>query len=84
MQHLNSYRNPVAPESKLGPKGDPVVDHTLCHSLDGALQYHTFTRPDLSYAVQHVYLFTHESREPHLCALKHILRYVRGTLDHGL
>ena len=26
----------------------------------------------------------HDPREPHLNALKHILRYVRGTLDHGL
>ena len=26
----------------------------------------------------------HDTREPHLAALKHILRYIRGTLDHDL
>ncbi|GKF87892.1 ribonuclease H-like domain-containing protein, partial [Tanacetum coccineum] len=26
----------------------------------------------------------HDPREPHLVALKRILWYVRGTLDHGL
>jgi hypothetical protein len=28
--------------------GDPVADPTACQSLAGALQYLTFTRPDLS------------------------------------
>ncbi|GKB41906.1 ribonuclease H-like domain-containing protein [Tanacetum coccineum] len=26
----------------------------------------------------------HDPRDPHFAALKHILRYVRGTVDHGL
>nr|GEY41410.1 hypothetical protein [Tanacetum cinerariifolium] len=47
-------------------------------NLKEALQYLTFTRPDLSYAVQQVCLYTHDPREPHLDALKRILRYVRG------
>ncbi|GKA33624.1 retrotransposon protein, putative, ty1-copia subclass [Tanacetum coccineum] len=43
-----------------------------------------FTRPNLSYAVQHIFLYMHDPREPHLAALKCILRYVQGTLDLGL
>ncbi|GJX17486.1 ribonuclease H-like domain-containing protein, partial [Tanacetum coccineum] len=31
-----------------------------------------------------VCLYMHDPREPHFSALKWILRYVRGTLDHGL
>ncbi|GJR46878.1 ribonuclease H-like domain-containing protein [Tanacetum coccineum] len=31
-----------------------------------------------------VCLYMHDPREPHFTALKHILRYVRGTIDHGL
>nr|GEU68348.1 ribonuclease H-like domain-containing protein [Tanacetum cinerariifolium] len=52
-------------------------------SLAGGLQYLTFTRPDISYAVQHIFLYMHDPREPHLTALKRILRYIRGTRDFG-
>ncbi|GJQ92522.1 putative reverse transcriptase domain-containing protein [Tanacetum coccineum] len=38
--------------SKLSADGDPVSDPTLYRSLAGALRYLTFTRPDISYAVQ--------------------------------
>ncbi|GJX41218.1 ribonuclease H-like domain-containing protein [Tanacetum coccineum] len=84
MEHCNPCKTPVDTESKLGSDGDPVSDPTLYRSLAGALQYLTFTRPDISYAVQQVCLYMHDPREPHFTALKRILRYVRGTLDHGL
>ncbi|GJT03461.1 ribonuclease H-like domain-containing protein [Tanacetum coccineum] len=58
--------------------GISAVRHTI-----GGLQYLTFTRPDLSYAVQQICLYMHDPREPHLAALKRILRYVQGTLDLG-
>ncbi|GJT53246.1 ribonuclease H-like domain-containing protein [Tanacetum coccineum] len=84
MQNCNPCRTPVDTESKLGSDGDPVSNPTLYRSLAGALQYLTFTRPDLSYAVQQVCLYMHDPRDPHFTALKRILRYVRGTLDYGL
>ncbi|GJV19172.1 ribonuclease H-like domain-containing protein [Tanacetum coccineum] len=74
----------VDTESKLRDDGDPVSDPTLYQSLAGSLQYLTFTRPDISYAVQQVCLYMHDPRKPHFSALKRILSYVRGTLDHGL
>ncbi|GJR05347.1 ribonuclease H-like domain-containing protein [Tanacetum coccineum] len=71
-------------EFKLGSDGEPINDPTLYRSLAGVLQYLTFTRPDLSYAVQQVCLYMHDPHDPHFTALKRILRYVRGTLDYGL
>ncbi|GJR15665.1 ribonuclease H-like domain-containing protein [Tanacetum coccineum] len=62
----------------------PVQDPPLYRSLAGGLKYLTFTRPDLSYAVQQICLYMHDPREPHLAALKRILRYVQGTLDLGI
>ncbi|GJY51271.1 ribonuclease H-like domain-containing protein [Tanacetum coccineum] len=84
MQHCNPCKTPVDTESKLGSDGDPVSDPTLYRSLAGALQYLTFTRPNISYAVQQICLYMHDPRDPHFTALKRILRYVRGTIDHGL
>ncbi|GKC54224.1 ribonuclease H-like domain-containing protein [Tanacetum coccineum] len=66
MQKRNPCRTPVDTESKLGDDGDPVSDHTLYRSLTGALQYLTFTRPDISYDVQQVCLYMNNPREPHL------------------
>lgn len=64
--------------------GAPVTNSSEFHSLAGALQYLTFTRPDIAYAVQQVCLHMHDPREPHLAALKRILRYIRWTLYLGL
>ncbi|GJU20800.1 ribonuclease H-like domain-containing protein [Tanacetum coccineum] len=48
----NPCRTPVDTDSKLAAAGDPVSDPTLYRRLAGALQYLTFTRSDISYAVQ--------------------------------
>ncbi|GJS62088.1 ribonuclease H-like domain-containing protein [Tanacetum coccineum] len=84
MVGCNSSRNPVDTESKLGDDGDLVYDPTLYRSLAGSFQYLTFTCPDISYAVQQVCLYFHDPPEPYFLALKHILRYVRGTLAYRL
>nr|GEX00054.1 ribonuclease H-like domain-containing protein [Tanacetum cinerariifolium] len=55
MVSCNSSRTPVNTESKLGDDDDLVSDPTLYRSLAGSLQYLTFTRHDISYAVQQLY-----------------------------
>ncbi|GKD58046.1 ribonuclease H-like domain-containing protein [Tanacetum coccineum] len=84
MLNCNPCRAPIDTEKKLGPEGSPVTDPTLNHSLAGSLQYLTFTRPDLSYAVQQLCLYMHDHREPHLNAMKCVLCYLQGTTDLGL
>jgi hypothetical protein len=75
---------PVDLHSKLSADGTPVGDATQYRSLAGALQYLTFTRPDIAFAVQQICLYMHDPREPHLAALKRILRYLQGTTTLGL
>jgi hypothetical protein len=75
---------PVDRSAKLSFDGAPVKNATDYCSLVGALQYLTFTRPDIAYVVQQVYLFMHDPWEPHLALMKHILRYMKATIDHGL
>nr|GEX84694.1 ribonuclease H-like domain-containing protein [Tanacetum cinerariifolium] len=68
-------RTPIDTGSKLGDDGDPLSDPTLYRSLAGSIQYLTFTRPDISYAVQKVCLYMHDPWEPPFSTLKRILRF---------
>jgi hypothetical protein len=76
---------PVDLQTKLaGDSGPPVKDVSQFQSIAGALQYLTFTQPDIAYAVQQIYLHMHDPREPHLTAMKRILRYLQGTSDYDI
>nr|GEX15422.1 ribonuclease H-like domain-containing protein [Tanacetum cinerariifolium] len=81
---LNYFLGISAVRHSIRPEGISVQDPTLYRSLAGGLQYLTFTRPGLSYAVQQVCLYMHDPREPHFAALKRIVRYIRETIDFGL
>jgi hypothetical protein len=67
-----------------GLSGNPYHNPSEYQSLAGALQYLTFTRPDIAYVVQQVRLFMHDPRTQHMTALKRIIRYIKGTIHHGL
>uniref|UniRef100_A0A2N9GU88 Reverse transcriptase Ty1/copia-type domain-containing protein n=1 Tax=Fagus sylvatica TaxID=28930 RepID=A0A2N9GU88_FAGSY len=61
------------------------VDPTAARSqLVGSLVYLTVTRPDISYAVHIVSQFMAAPRSLHYAAVLRILRYLKGTLFHGL
>ena len=85
MTGCKTCSTPVDTQGKLSKaEGTPVANPTAYRSLAGALQYLTFTRPDITYVVQQVCLHMHDPQEPHLTALKRLLRYLRGTVDYGL
>ncbi|PNX57212.1 hypothetical protein L195_g050287, partial [Trifolium pratense] len=85
MSSCKSCPTPVDTKSKMSVTHSvPYEDPSLYRSLAGALQYLTFTRPDISYAVQQICLFMHNPMETHMHALRRILRYIQGTRDYGL
>jgi hypothetical protein len=59
-------------------------DATKYHSIVGALQYLTLTRPDISFSVNKVCQYLHASTTVHLIAGKHILGFLKHTLGVGL
>ncbi|XP_068338942.1 uncharacterized protein [Pyrus communis] len=65
-------------------EGNLLADHTHYRSLVGALQYLTFTRPDITYSVNVVCQYMTNSTDMHMHLVKRILRYLQGTLDCGL
>ncbi|GJU09962.1 ribonuclease H-like domain-containing protein [Tanacetum coccineum] len=52
MVGYNYSTESVIPSQLVRDGGTPVVDPTLYRSLAGSLQYLTFTRPDITYAMQ--------------------------------
>ncbi|XP_021985115.1 uncharacterized mitochondrial protein AtMg00810-like [Helianthus annuus] len=85
MDSCKPIATPVGTQTKLSSDSGPLHDDpTTYRSLAGALQYLTFTRPDISYAVQQVCMNMHSPRIAHWNALKRIIRYIQGTSDFGL
>jgi hypothetical protein len=48
------------------------------------IMYLVHTGPDIYYAVNALIQFMCEPKHIHMVAVKHILRYVRGTIAYGL
>jgi hypothetical protein len=61
-----------------------IVDSTLYRQIVGTLMYLTNTRPDICFAVNTLSQHLEQPKQVHLFAVKHVLRYLKGTLDHGL
>ncbi|XP_028084229.1 uncharacterized protein LOC114285388 [Camellia sinensis] len=64
--------------------GHLLSNATLYRQLVGSLVYLTVTRPDIAYVVHIVSQFMATPRSPHYDALVCILRYLKGTMFHGL
>jgi hypothetical protein len=69
---------------KVTTSDSDMVDPTLYRKLIGSLMYLVNTRPDICFAVNTLSQFMVELRQEHWVATKHVLRYLRGTMEYGL
>uniref|UniRef100_A0A2N9GH94 Reverse transcriptase Ty1/copia-type domain-containing protein n=1 Tax=Fagus sylvatica TaxID=28930 RepID=A0A2N9GH94_FAGSY len=77
--------SPSCPNTRLSlHDGDLLPDPHLYRSMVGALHYLTFTRLDISFAVHQVCQYMSAPTTIHFAAAKRILRYLRGTFNHGI
>jgi hypothetical protein len=65
------------------PDSDPV-DPSLYRQLIGSLMYLVNTRPDICFAVNTLSQFQVKPRQENWIAVKHVLRYIRGTINYCL
>lgn len=83
MMDCKPVSTPMASKGRLScTHGAPLPDPTTYRQLVGSLQY--LTMMSISYAVQHVSQFVGSPTDVHYEAVKRILRYLKGTLGHGL
>jgi hypothetical protein len=83
---MTSYKpvdTPVSPLKVTILPDNSLSDPTRFHQIMGALQYLTFTRPNICFAVNGVCQFMHAPTDSHWAAVKHILRYLKGTTSYG-
>ena len=85
MMDYRSMPTPMATNLKLlADTSSEIVDVTLYGKRIGSLMYLTNTRPNICFAVNTLSQFLVEPRHVHLVAAKHVMRYLKGTLDCGL
>lgn len=85
MLNAKHVPTPLPSSPKLTVKsGTPLSDpHEYCRIV-GSLQYLALTRPDVSYAFNKLSQFMHMPTTDHLQEVKRVLRYLSGTLSHGI
>eukprot|EP01018_Ginkgo_biloba_P013677 Gb_30759 [translate_table: standard] len=85
MQNNKATITPIAMGVKLSKEDErKKVDSTLYKSLVGSLKYLTAKRLDIMYAISLISRFMEDLHDTHLQAGKRILRYVKGTTNHGI
>ncbi|CAL2280003.1 unnamed protein product [Prunus armeniaca] len=85
MESCRPCPTPSKPHTQVLPTdGEPLKEPSVYRSIVGALQYLTFTRPDLAYSVNTVCQFMNNPTEVHFQLVKRILRYIQGPLHYGL
>ncbi|KAJ0542271.1 putative RNA-directed DNA polymerase [Helianthus annuus] len=85
LSHAKPVSSPCTTSAMLSVgDSDPFDDPVKYRQLVGALQYVTLTRPDITFAVNKVCQFMHSPTVNHWAAVKRILRYLLGTVDHTL
>ncbi|GJS33424.1 uncharacterized mitochondrial protein-like protein [Tanacetum coccineum] len=65
-------------------KDEPEVEATQYRKMVICLCYLFHTRPDLTYSVRVVSRYMQSPRTSHACAIKKILRYIKGTTSFGI
>ncbi|XP_038999668.1 uncharacterized mitochondrial protein AtMg00810-like [Hibiscus syriacus] len=85
MNTANPTSTPMLVSAKLSQdKGVLLEDAYKYRSIVGALLYVCHTRTDITFSVNKASQYMYAPRQEHLVAVKRILRYLVGTINHGL
>jgi hypothetical protein len=85
MLECKSMNTPMEAKLKmLVDTSSELIDATLYRQIIGLLMYLTNTIPYICFAMNTLSQFLVETRHVHLVAAKHVMRYLKGTLDCGL
>ena len=82
---MDCMTTPMASNLKLLSDASSEAGYAMMYrQMIGSLMYLTNMRPDICFAVNTLSQLLTNPKHVHLIAAKHILRYLRGTIDYGL
>ncbi|KAG7556724.1 Reverse transcriptase RNA-dependent DNA polymerase [Arabidopsis suecica] len=85
MLYAKPVPTPMASATSLtAADGVSLSDPTEYRDAVGSLQYLVLTRPDIGFAVNRFPQFMHKPTTVHWEAVKRVMRYLAGKVDHGL
>lgn len=85
MQGCKAAPTPLSENIKVQAEdGSGEADSKSYRSLVGKLMYLTHTRPDIVFAVNLLTRYMHKPSKNHYSLAKRVLRYLSGTLNHGI
>ena len=68
----------------LTDESSELVDVTQYRQIIGSLMYLTNTRPDICFVVNTLSQYLVQPRHVHLIAAKHVMRYLKATINFGI
>jgi hypothetical protein len=85
MLECKSMNTPMETKLKLlVDTSSELIDAMLYRQIIGSLMYLTNTRPNICFSMNTLSQFLVEPGHVHLVFAKHVMRYLKGTLDYGL
>ncbi|KAL9241610.1 hypothetical protein vseg_015702 [Gypsophila vaccaria] len=85
MLDANPTPTPMSTDLILTKVGNsPLASPTDYRTIVGSLQYLSLTRPDIAFVVNKLAQFMSNPHDTHWSALKRLLRYLKGTMHHGI
>lgn len=85
MENCNSVGVPCDANQRLTRDDDSDTSNFPYRQLIGSIMYlANGTRPDISYAIGMASRYLEKPSEAHVNAAKRILRYIKGSLNHGI
>ena len=85
MIDCKSMTTPMTTSFKLlNDDASEAVDATLYRQIIGSMMYLTNTRPDICFVVNTLSQYMVNPKHIHFIGEKHVMRYLKGTLDYGL
>ncbi|GJW66223.1 putative RNA-directed DNA polymerase [Tanacetum coccineum] len=85
LSKCNLVSSPMVTSSSLSLDDSTAFSNPVKYrQVVGSLQYVTLSRPDTAFAVNKVCQYMHAPTENHWSAVKRILRYLHGMVEHGM